>query len=441
MAAIFKIKRKIQGTGGGSKAAPTGGAEGELALWFPGSKGDPDKPTLYACDGTGWREVNPSVSVTTQSIDLGKAAGGVGGAAAAWLLVGGNAITGNVVIATYANGAAATPEAYVLVDPSKPNLDASWVSLGGAVQFATAAEIRGGSNTIKAINPDALRQNTVAVPSAVPGDDNQHFIMLGATGKIDRGFLDLKVQHIGLSAGADVGAAFNAWVAKAGNAIDGQVVVADFGTPPKSYLLIDPTSPGTKASWTVLGGSVDFASATEVHAGVEDTKALNSKLLRDETVVIPDGTPANDANHLIRLGTGGKIDAGFLPAAPTKMRGSVDVTVPLVQPDQAHGGPYVAGDMIFVKAPATGASPYTVDSSYAGIPATEKVKSGDSLLFDGTNWHAIPNETDLAAYIPLAGTNQLAGKLLWAADQTGNIVIDCNNGIIENVLLDAGTYG
>lgn len=425
MSAIFKIKRRI----GGTQAVPGGtGAEGELALYYPGAAGDTTKPSLYASDGAGWRLVNPTVAITTQSVDLGSVAADVGNAYAAWAAASAtNKLTGNVVIGTFG-----TPkQAYVLTDTANPQTAASWTPLGGAVQFATRAEIVTGTNTVKAINPKGLGDNTVQTPSNPHTNDAQKYIILNGAGKINSGFYDVEVQHIGLPGGLNIGAAYTTWAGNAGNTLTGKLIIADFGTPTKSYILTDPTKPNLVASWQAIGGAVDVATAAEIHSATAN-KVVTADILRGETKVTPDATPANDADYLIRLGATGKIDAGFLPAAPTAMRGAKDVTTALVQPNPA----YKAGDMIFVS--AAGA----VHASYAGAAGTQ-VKAGDSLLFDGTNWHVIPNETDLNDYIPLRGSNQITGNLVWAgaaANKAGVTIFDGKGGTIDNVVLDGGTY-
>jgi hypothetical protein len=90
----------------------------------------------------------------------------------------------------------------------------------------------------------------------------------------------------------------------------------------------------------------------------------------------------------------------------------------------------------------------TVDASWTHA-AGLSIKSGDMMLFDGTNWHVVPNETDLNAYLALAGgtmadgagitfdTTTASGGTAGAASVT---VIDGKGGSINNCVIDAGTY-
>jgi hypothetical protein len=65
------------------------------------------------------------------------------------------------------------------------------------------------------------------------------------------------------------------------------------------------------------------------------------------------------------------------------------------------------------------------------------------LLFDGTKWHLVPNATDLTAYVPLAGTNNMAGNVVWAGaanSKAGTTIIDGKGGTADGLLIDCGTY-
>ena len=300
MPSKFQVRRKINGTGAPGTA---GILEGELALAFPGAAGTTTKPEFWAFDGTGWRRVNPDVTISTQSIPLG------------------GTVTGGI------------------------------------------------------------------------------------------------------------GAAYNTWIAGATNNLTGNVVIATYGTPAQAYVLTDAAQPGVSGSWTSLGGAVSFAAAADIVTGSDTTKAVNSAGLRGAGLNAPSATPGNDANHFILLDANGKIASGFLPALPSEVRAAVDVTTQLIQPTP----PYKSGDIVFVNKAGT------VETTWTGA-AGQTVESGDSLLFDGTNWHHIPNATDLSAYVPLAGTAQMAGNVVWATDQTGNDILDGKNGNLKDFVIDCGTY-
>ena len=310
MSNTIQIKRRINGSAGSPSA--TGAKEGELAINAPNAAGSTDKPTLFFFDGTGWRTVNPDVTISTQSIDLG-------------------------------------------------------------------------------------------------------------------------------TTGADIGAAYTTWAGTTTNKLTGNVVIATWGTPAQAYVLTNPAAPGTAASWTSLGGAVDFASAAEIHAGTDTTKAINSAILRGEAVDTPDATPANDADKLIRLGSTGKIAAGFLPAQNTQILGAKDITAAM--PTGASAYTPAKGDMFYSN--KAGA----IDASWTGL--TGNVQSGDMIIYDGTNFHLIPNEVDLSAYLALTGGTMGDGASITfdtatAAAGTGGAatqtVIDGAGGSADNLVIDGGTY-
>jgi hypothetical protein len=175
MSSQIQIKRKINGTG---SPAAAGAKEGELAIAFPGAAGVGTDAELWAFDSSAWRRVNPTTTITTQSITLGTVGANIGAAYTTWSGTPGNTITGNVVIASWG-----TPQqAYVLTNTALPGAAASWTSLGGSTPFATSGEVLTGTEAAKAIAPDVLRASTVNT-SAGAGDANK-IPRLDATGKI-----------------------------------------------------------------------------------------------------------------------------------------------------------------------------------------------------------------------------------------------------------------
>ena len=182
MSSLLKIKRRINGSSG----APTGtNVEGELALNFPGAAGSTAKPTLWANDGAGWREVNPTAAINTQSIVF-PAAANIGAGFTAWAALNtANKITGDIVIATFGTPA----QAYVLTDTSKPTVSGSWVSLGGSTPFATAAAVIAGTSVSDAINPASLAGAAINGSTAPTAADAGKYVRADATGKIDSSLL------------------------------------------------------------------------------------------------------------------------------------------------------------------------------------------------------------------------------------------------------------
>jgi len=261
----------------------------------------------------------------------------------------------------------------------------------------------------------------------------------GTTGKPDMFFFDgtgwrtvnpsvtVSSQSINLGTTGNIGSAYTTWAALPGNKITGDVVIATFGTPAASYILTTPSAPGVVGSWTALGGATNFATQPQAHAGTDTAGAINPATLRGETTVISAG--ATDADKMPRLDATGKLDATVLPVVASTVKGAVDVTAAKVGTTT-----YAAGDIIFAnKAGAVHAS-FPLDAGSA-----TSVTSGDALVYDGTKWHAIPSTVDLAAYVPLAGSNLMAGKILWAAAGT-TVMLDLNGNSIDRAVIDAGTF-
>lgn len=176
MASTVQMKRRING--GTGSPGTVGAKEGEIAFNAPGAPGSSTKPAMYFFDGTGWRLVNPDANITTQAIALTGGAN-IGAAYTAWAGTPGNTLTGSIVIATYGTPA----QAYVLTNPTQPGVQASWTALGGAVAFATPAQINTGTDSTVAINPAGLRGATVNTSAGATDADK--IPRLNSNGKID----------------------------------------------------------------------------------------------------------------------------------------------------------------------------------------------------------------------------------------------------------------
>lgn len=423
----IQFKRRINGAAGSPSTA--GAKEGEIAFNAPGVAGSTTKPVLFFFDGTAWRTVNPDVTVTTQSLTLTGGAD-IGASYTAWAATPGNALTGNVVIASYTPAGGGPAQAYVLTNQAAPGTAASWVSLGGAVTFAVAADIIAGTDTTKALNSGALRGASTQTSAGVA--DVNKIPLISATGKLDSSLLPaLTTQAITLAGGTDLGNAYTTWAAGPGNSLTGDVIIATYtptGGVAQSYILTNRAAPGTAASWVVLGGAAAFAVAADIITGTDTTKALNSAALRGATVIQSTGAP--QANYVPRLDATGKLDPSVLPANATHLAGAID-------PTAAPPAGVTAGSMYFAN--KDGAS----NAGFTGIPTGTQIKTSDAMIFDGMNWHHIPNATDLSAYVPLAGTNLMTGAIVYsgaAGNKAGTVIYDGKGGTIDNVLLDCGTY-
>lgn len=281
------------------------------------------------------------------------------------------------------------------------------------------------------------------VPGAVEGEIALAFPAVGTTPELwafaagawervnpPAGAVTQQAVNLNNPGGADIGAAATAWIG-ANAAFTGDIVLGTYGNPAQAYILTNAAAPGNAASWTSLGGAVSFAAAGDITTGTDTVKALNSIALRGATLNAPTGTPANDADFFIRLGATGKIDSRFLPAVPTKVLGSHDPSTPPTVP----AGGFQNGDMVFMN--KTG----TVNTGWTGPAAGTAVKSGDMLLYDGAAWHAIPNETDLNAYLQLAGGSMAAdATITFDAGSATKTILDGKGGTVDNVVLDCGTY-
>lgn len=220
-----------------------------------------------------------------------------------------------------------------------------------------------------------------------------------------------------------------AWTAFATKPTD-PIIIASFA----GSAYVKTGAGAVDADWTSLGSATAFAVAADVIAGTDTSKSINSAALRGGTVNTPSGGTAGvaDADKIIRLNATGQIDSKFLPATPSNVRGSVDPTAALVAPTP----PYASGDIVFSNTAGT------VDASWTGA-AGQTVASGDSLIFDGTAWHVIPNATDLNAYVPLAGATMNDGAKLTfdvTTGGSGTVVVDAAGGSIDGAVIDGGTY-
>jgi hypothetical protein len=219
-----------------------------------------------------------------------------------------------------------------------------------------------------------------------------------------------------------IGAAYTALTSKP----TASVVVASFaGT---SY--IKTGAGGADTDWASLGSAASYATAAEINTGTEANKAIAPDQLRAAALKAPSATPANDENHLVILNAQGKLDPGFLPVGGLVFKGGV-------APTAAPAAGAKAGDMYFFNAAGS------LNTGF-GQPAGTNAKTGDTIIFDGTAWHLIPNETDLNAYLALAGGTMSAktSKISWpaATPATPEVYLDLNGGQLDNALIECGTF-
>ena len=167
-----------------------------------------------------------------------------------------------------------------------------------------------------------------------------------------------------------------------------------------SYLAL---AGGTMTGAVTLSGAptADLHAATKKY--VDDADALLVK----KTDVVTTGGTATQAGKVPGLNANGKIDSTMLPAAVTgamTLKGAID-------PASAVPAAAKQGDYYVASVAGT--------STWPGINGA-KVLLGDSLLFDGANWHIIPTEGDLSLYLPLAG-GTLTGPLTLSGAPSANL--------------------
>jgi len=244
----------------------------------------------------------------------------------------------------------------------------------------------------------------------------------------------ITTQSVTLPAGADIGAAYTSWATTPANVLTGNVIIGVFGTPAQAYVLTNKAAPGVASSWTSLGGAVSFATAAQIVTGTDTTGAINSAVLAGAAVNGATVPATTDAGKYVRVGASGKIAAALLPIDAVNLKGAIAATA------TAPTAP-VKGDSYFLS--AGGVFP----AGWTGI-ATQTGKVGDRVLFDGTNWHLIPNGTDLNAYLALAGGTMGDTAAITFANPTTALSApvvringaDATKSAIDGFTIDMGNY-
>lgn len=315
--------------------------------------------------------------------------------------------------------------------------------------MSTPVQVRRRLNGAAGSPPEAgMLEGEIAV-NAQDGTDPELWFFAGntttGTAPANKGWLRLNPKAAaptvgtanlpGGAAGSKAGIG-TAWTALNPKPTD-PIVIASFA----GSAYVKTGAGGADADWTSLGSSVSFATIAEALAGTNGDKPIASDVLRALSLAAPSNTPANDVNHLVRLNAAGKIDAGFLniPSGLT-FKNAIDVTGAYAAPATA----WKTGDFGVVQ------SSGTVGAGWPGIAAGTAATQGDMLLFDGTNYHMLPQESDLTGFVAKAGANAIANDMVmtWTAPAALTTVLDgadatksqIENFNIENCRLDAGTY-
>ena len=468
MSSIIQIKRRLDPASGATGAPGGNGVEGELAINAAGT-GTPElyffggDPAAPAPANRGWMRVNPAPTISVVSKTIAgtgtPAADGNSAAAAAgawpWVVNAGEvpivthdgiayAFTGGAgTWGSTSGGTALTAGMFTSLgaapaDPQVVDLTAQNAAADPGAAW-TAAAATATSSVVFA----AWRSGTYLLTNtAAPGTGaNWRLIAENSRPQV----VDLSAQ----AASANVGAAWGA----AANNVQSAVVIAQFkGT---NYLLTSPLSPNLEASWTPLsqdvdaevvdwsalaGSPADFAAAYPAWGNTFDA-AVSIVQWSDSRyyLLVDKANPGANGSYV-----------AISPAVPAALtyRGNVDV-------EAAYSGAVTAswgvGDFGVV-ASSTPADPagtsVTPGAGWPFVGATGNLEVGDLILWDGTNLHVTPMETSLSAYLPLAGGKMADGATVTfdtttaaggagAATQT---VIDGAGGLVDNVVVDAGSY-
>ena len=411
MSSGIQLKRRI----GGIHEAPSGNnIEGELAVYFPGAAGDPDKPTLYANDGAGFREINPGVPVGVQEIDVPVATPG-------------NTVSQD--IGAMPQVALESGSVVVFNWKKKDFLyTGNAVSVGTGTNTVPAAElmlIGSAEQSVEVLDWSARLENDLGLAysawTAGPGtptfsgatvlikwkDQNVYVLTDLEDPTVAANYIPISnasaaVQVADFTAfpssntAADIGAAYTAYIAASPDPIyeTSGSVIAKFGeVAPAYFALVDSSAPELEVSWKQISpetvGALTFKASVDVTADrMDDTDALSPTqwLQGSFGLVAASGTTSTIAN--------------------------------------AQGGSWLD----------------------IGVPAT--VNQGDMLVWDGSVFHVMALETDLNAFLPLVGgtledgagiifdtTTALAG-----GDASTQIVIDGQGGTVKDVTLDGGIF-
>lgn len=171
------------------------------------------------------------------------------------------------------------------------------------------------------------------------------------------------------------------------------------------------------AAWHVIAGIMHTEEWVKAHSADASTGAaeagmivlLDSKGHIDDSMLdLPAMVSASagqtDHGKIPLLDTQGKLDTSFLSiAGGMQFKGGTDVTQP------APAGSHKAGEYYLIDVAGT------ADASWPGI-AGDNLHKGDSIIYDGTNWHALAAIHDLDSLIAATEANSGIVRLATAAE-------------------------
>jgi len=173
---------------------------------------------------------------------------------------------------------------------------------------------------------------------------------------------------------------------------DGEIAVEHVSSTETKIKIGDGTRPFSALPYS-SGGGAGAGSVTKAYVDTQDALAVK---LAD---LVAASAGAASAGKVPQLDGSGRIAVSMLPVSGALIfKGALDVTA--AAPAATRADYWIAQ--------ADG----TAHASFTGI-AGGAIKRGDSLLYDGTEWHALAQDVSLAAYLPLSG-GTLTGPLLAA---------------------------
>jgi hypothetical protein len=411
-------------TTAGTSPSQIGAAEGELAVNLTGNQ----KPALFVFGGNtatgtapsnrGWVQINPDPAISVTR----------------WDIAGTSASP-----STDANNQALNPTARTVAAGEIV------IAVHNGVAYAfTGGTGRWGAPAI----------GGTPVPTVT---STGQFVSLGSS------VSDPQILDWSARTEANPGAAYNAWHSGAGTPdYTGDVVFIKWKDG-QVYLLTDSANPGdgTKyipVSQAVTTEVIDWTGLTPVPAdtgaayttwhagtGTPDFKAAVSivKFKGQFWLLTDPKTPGDKASY--------SAISMPVPAALT-FRGNIDVQAAM---PANHLNTWAVGDFGILANTAGGAvgTPITPDGTWP-LTGAAGYEVGDLAIYDGTSLHVLPQDSNLASYLPLAGGTMSDGAGIifdttsartlpnpgTAPGAASVTVIDGNGGTVDNVVIDGGTY-
>ena len=406
MTQTVQHRRRIAGAAG--SPAAVGSKEGEISLNFRGAAGAGSTAEAWAYDGAAWVRLNPDgVSPNVKGITVTGATVEAGFNAGAGTVVA----AGDIVIATHAG------TAYVYTGPVGTITTATagqFTALGAATPVATPAQIRAGADNAAAVTSLGLKAVLPAatlaagVSGAQAGHPTNPLAATGVVGDAGRIVILDGTGHIA-------------------SAVLDLATVSDLIRGISTNKLLTPDDMG------------QVLSTAAMSAGVTSAQPRHPTNTAAATGVVA------DANRIVVLDATGHIPAAFLSVTGFDFQ-SADLTAAPVGANLGHQN----GRIVVNSAAAVGAL-NALWTPTADVPS--EVGPSDMLLSDGTTWHVITTDVDLARYLPLIGGTitqpvAAAGAVGLTFDMTnavpavgGNkIAIDLGTGEITNGIIDGGTF-